>query len=123
MTVSRRTFLAASASTIGVVGARSMVAGRTDAPRGVSLEPGIDARAGTGYDPWLEIDPAALTHNVRTVARQVGGRPIFAVVKNNAYGLGLALVGPLFDRMPEIAALAVVRPDEALALRDAGVNP
>src|SRR5436190_2077751 len=75
-----------------------------------------------GFTPWLEIDSAALTHNARTVSQLVGGRPIIAVVKNNAYGLGLGVAGPLFDRMAEIRALAVVRPDEASALRRAGIR-
>jgi alanine racemase len=43
-------------------------------------------------------------------------------VKNNAYGLGLATVGPILDRMDEIAGLAVVKTDQALALREAGVT-
>jgi alanine racemase len=73
----------------------------------------------SGFAPWLEIDADALAHNVRTISRLAGGRPIIAVVKNNAYGLGLSIAGPLLDAMPEVRALAVVRPDEALALRRA----
>ena len=75
-----------------------------------------------GFVPWLEIDPAALAHNVRTISRLAGGRPLIAVVKNNAYGLGLAVAGPLLDVMPDVRALAVVRPDEALTLRRAGIR-
>lgn len=75
-----------------------------------------------GYDPWLEIDGAALTRNVTELSRLVGGRPIFAVVKNNAYGLGLRTVGPLLDPLDAIAGLAVVKVDEAMALADAGVR-
>jgi alanine racemase len=74
------------------------------------------------FEPWLEIDPAAVRGNVAAVARMAGGRPIVAVVKNNAYGLGLEIAGPLVDRMAEVRALAVVRPAEALALRRAGVR-
>ena len=72
-----------------------------------------------GFAPWLEIDAEALAHNVRTISRLAGGRPIIAVVKNNAYGLGLSVAAPLLDAMPEVRALAVVRPDEALTLRRA----
>jgi alanine racemase len=75
-----------------------------------------------GFEPWLEIDSAALAHNVGTISRMVGGKSIVAVVKNNAYGLGLSVAGPLLDRMSEVSALAVVRPDEALTLRKAGVR-
>lgn len=74
------------------------------------------------YDPWLEVDPEALRHNVSEVSRLVGNRPILGVVKNNAYGLGLETVGPLLDRLPGIAGLAVVKADEALRLREAGVR-
>jgi alanine racemase len=72
--------------------------------------------------PWLEIDASALAHNVRTISALAGGRPIIAVVKNNAYGLGLATAGPLLASMNEIHTLAVVRADEALTLRNAGVR-
>jgi alanine racemase len=72
-----------------------------------------------GFAPWLEIDADALAHNVRAISRLAGGRPIIAVVKNNAYGLGLSVAGPLLDAMLEVRALAVVRPDEALTLRRA----
>lgn len=75
-----------------------------------------------GFGPWLEIDPAALQHNARAIARLSGGRQIIAVAKNNAYGLGLETAGPLLDRLPEVQMLAVVRPDEAFTLRRAGVK-
>jgi alanine racemase len=75
-----------------------------------------------GFDPWLEIDPAALRHNVEEVSRLVGGRPIFGVVKNNAYGLSLRAIGPVLDRLPGIAGLAVVKVDEAVFLREVGVK-
>ena len=74
------------------------------------------------YEPWLEIDAAALRRNVAEVSRLVEGRPILAVVKNNAYGLGLETVGPLLDPLPAIAGLAVVKADEAIRLKDAGVQ-
>lgn len=77
---------------------------------------------GPGFDPWLEIDPTALAHNAETVSRLGGGRPILAVTKNNAYGLGLGTAGPLLDRLAPIWGFGVVRPGEALALRSAGVK-
>lgn len=75
-----------------------------------------------GSEPWLEIELAALTQNVRAIARLTGAKPILAVAKNNAYGCGCATVGPILDSMPEIWGIAVVRIDEALALRSAGVK-
>lgn len=73
------------------------------------------------FDPWLEVDADALRHNVAEAARLAGGRPVLAVVKNNAYGLGLSTVGPVLDRLDTVPGLAVVKVDEAIALRDAGV--
>jgi alanine racemase len=72
-------------------------------------------------DPWLEVEAAAIRHNAREVYRLCGGRPILAVVKNNAYGLGLTTVGPILDQLDEVMGLAVVKTDQALALRDAEV--
>ena len=72
------------------------------------------------FDPWLEIDPAALAHNAREVARIGGGRPILAVVKNNAYGLGIRAAGPVLDDVPEVVGCAVVKAEAAITLRDAG---
>ncbi|WP_420615662.1 alanine racemase [Candidatus Palauibacter sp.] len=74
------------------------------------------------FDPWIELDRAAWTHNVREAARLAGGRPILAVVKNNAYGLGDRAVGPLLAGMSEVGGLASVRVEEALAMREEGVT-
>ena len=78
--------------------------------------------AAPNFDPWLEIDAGALAHNARTASRMSGGKPVIAVAKNNAYGHGLATAGPIFERIAEVPVLAVVRPEEALALRRAGVK-
>jgi alanine racemase len=74
------------------------------------------------FEPWLEVDAAAIRHNVEAVSRLAGGRPIVAVVKNNSYGLGLEVAGPIVDRLPQVHSLAVVRASEALALRRAGAK-
>ena len=74
------------------------------------------------FDPWIELDRAAWTHNVREAARLAGGRPILAVVKNNAYGLGDRAVGPLLADMPQVDGIAAVRVEEALAMREEGVT-
>lgn len=117
MTVSRRGFLAASATAIGAIDERL---------RGASAGPVATPRVAQGprrpSEPWLEIDAAALEHNVRTIARLTGGKPVLVVAKNNAYGLGLREAGPIFDRLPEVMGIAVVRTDEAIALRGAGVR-
>jgi alanine racemase len=74
------------------------------------------------FDPWIEVDPAALRHNVAVLATLAGGRPITAVVKNNAYGLGLTTVAPLLDALPEVAGFAVVKTEAAFALAEIGVQ-
>ena len=75
-----------------------------------------------GYDPWVEVYPANLRHNVAEVSRRTGGKPILAVIKNNGYGLGTAQVGRVLDALPQVAGLAVVKADEAHVLRDAGIR-
>ncbi len=75
-----------------------------------------------GYDPWIEVNPSHLLGNAREIGRVTEGRPIMAVIKNNGYGLGLERVGVVLDRAPEVAGLGVVRVDEAVRLRDAGVR-
>jgi len=111
MSISRRTFVAATA-------AMSMTPRTIEAaPRAKSL-----TQVGDRFDPWIEIDPGALRDNVRTVARLAGGRPILAVVKNNAYGLGVSTVCPILERLPEIAGFAVVKEEAALEVRQAGIR-
>jgi alanine racemase len=113
--ISRRNFLAASAASALVP-----LAARASSR---AMEHGaVNQEKPKGFGPWIEIDAAALAHNIREISRIAGGKSIVAVVKNNAYGLGLELAGPLFDRAPEVGLLAVVRPDEALTLRKAGVR-
>lgn len=73
------------------------------------------------FDPWIELDRAAWTHNVGEAVRLADGRPVLAVVKNNAYGLGDRAVGPLLADMPQVGGIAAVRVEEALAMRAEGV--
>ena len=110
MTVSRRTFVAGAASA-ALVRPLSL-------PGLTHQVPDISER----FDPWLEIDPAALRYNVGVVSRLAGGRPILAVIKNNAYGLGLTTVAAVLEDLPEITGFAVVKTEAAVALRDAGIR-
>lgn len=75
-----------------------------------------------GFDPWIEVIAESFRHNVRETARFSGGTRILAVVKNNAYGLGDQVVGPILNACPEVAAIACTRISEALAMRAAGVD-
>lgn len=72
------------------------------------------------YSTWVEIDLNAIQNNIRLISR-VSGRPVMAVVKGNAYGHGMVEVA-----RSALAAgatwCAVARIEEALQLREAGVN-
>ena len=111
MAISRRDLLIASAAAAGLRGLQAL---RAPALR--------EHQAPQAFDPWLEIDAAALERNVRAVAGLAGGRPVIAVAKNNAYGCGLSVVGPMLQRMDAVSTVAVVRADEARTLRTAGVR-
>jgi alanine racemase len=76
----------------------------------------------SSFDPWIEISPANLRHNVQEISRRVGSRPILAVIKNNGYGLGVTNVAQLLEQQPEVFGYAVVKFHEAISLRDAGVR-
>ena len=108
MRISRRAFVATSAA--------AFVARPAGLHGAIPVQP-----VSQGFDPWIEVDGGALAHNVGVVSRLTGGRPILAVVKNNAYGLGLELIARVLGPMPEIAGFAVVTTADAIALRDAGV--
>src|SRR5688572_5134518 len=95
--LTRREFMASTAAAV----AGPFVLGK--APSG-SVTP---QAAAANFDPWLEVDAGALAHNARTASRLAGGKPVIAVAKNNAYGLGLETAGPLLDRLPEVQAIAV----------------
>lgn len=70
----------------------------------------------------LEVDLGAIAHNVREVRRGIGPDvQLFAVVKGNAYGLGVVEVaGTALAGGAD--ALALVHVSDAIALRQAGVE-
>lgn len=73
-------------------------------------------------DPWIEISKDALRHNTQQVSRLAGGRPILAVVKNNAYGLGLENASSILAKFPEIGGFAAVKASSCLKLREKGIS-
>jgi alanine racemase len=109
----RRRFLATSSVLAG--------AGLSSLPLAPATPPQSPASA-SSFDPWIEIHPSNLAHNVREISRRVAGRPILAVIKNNAYGMGLEHAAGLLEPMAPIHGFAVVKMQEAIALRDAGVR-
>ncbi len=81
-----------------------------------------DGAAHSSFDPWVEVHADNFRHNIEAISRRVDGRPIMAVIKNNAYGLGIANAGRILDPLDAVAGMAVVKLHEAVALRDAGVR-
>ncbi len=112
MSLSRRQFMTATAA----------AALASKAPDAAARSPTVRAQeVPTRFDPWVEVDAAALRFNVDVISRLAAGRPIMAVVKNNAYGLGLTTVAAILEPLPQISGFAVVKTSAALALRDAGI--
>jgi alanine racemase len=111
MAVDRRTFLGSAAAALMPWAA----------PHAAAQTP---ARAphDSRFDPWIEVRADHLQSNAAEVARFAGGRPIFAVIKNNAYGLGLVPVARVLSQSKAVRGLAVVKLHEALTLRDAGIT-
>jgi len=72
-----------------------------------------------GYTTWLEIDLAAVRHNI-TRLREITATPIMAIVKANAYGHGLIEVSRA-ALAARASWLGVARFEEALMLRQAGI--
>lgn len=65
------------------------------------------------------IRPAALIHNLNRVRQAAPGCPVMAVIKAQAYGHGAVTVARALEAAD---AFAVARLEEALELRDAGIN-
>jgi alanine racemase len=76
----------------------------------------------SSLDPWVELAPDHLHHNVMEISRRVASRPILAVIKNNGYGMGVAQIAQFLEPEQAIAGFAVVKLHEAITLRDAGVR-
>ena len=74
------------------------------------------------FDPWIELIPDAMRHNVKLLHSLAGKRPIMAVVKNNGYGLGQENIAKIIEGMPEVAGFAAVKTAACLSLRESGVN-
>lgn len=71
---------------------------------------------------WVEIQPAALSHNFQQVASLVGSETgVIAVVKANGYGHGLQIAGKAFAEAGA-TALAVTNLEEGVGLREAGID-
>ncbi|MFH1574244.1 MAG: alanine racemase [Acidobacteriota bacterium] len=74
------------------------------------------------FDPVVTVLPDNLRHNVSAVRRRTSGRPVMAMIKNNGYGLGLVNAARILEPLAGIEGFAVVKAQEAHALRDAGIT-
>ena len=122
----RRQFLSTSAALgAGVLSSCSAAGSRNHRPADPSSSADTNdcpSLRVEGFDPWIEVNEAALMHNARQVRALAGGRPVMAVVKNDAYGLGLRATTPVLNRSDAIGSFGVVKAEEALVLRRAGVT-
>jgi alanine racemase len=66
------------------------------------------------------VDLDAVVSNAKILSRTAGGRPILAVVKANAYGMGVLPVARALRSLPEVAWLGVALVEEGVQLRRAG---
>lgn len=70
---------------------------------------------------WVEVDLAAIRHNIHQVQLATQGLPLMAIIKANAYGHGLVPVATAAITAGAVS-LGVVSVEEALALRTAKVS-
>lgn len=69
---------------------------------------------------WIELDLNNMGWNLKQIKKAVG-IPVMAVIKANAYGHGISLVGSYLDKVG-IDSLMVGKFQEAVQLRNAGVS-
>lgn len=72
--------------------------------------------------PWIELSAQAYLDNAKQISQMAGGRPIVAVLKNNAYGVGVLEVAKILDQSSHVFGVAVVKDEVAIALRSGGVT-
>jgi alanine racemase len=75
----------------------------------------------SAFDPWVEVHAGHLRANAAAVHRRARV-PILAVIKNNGYGAGIVHVARALEPLEPIQGFAVVKLQEAVTLRDAGVR-
>ena len=80
------------------------------------------ADVGDRVDPWIELLSSSYHLNAAAISKRAGGRPVIAVLKNNAYGLGVIEVASILEQADTVWAFALVQSDDALALRAAGIR-
>jgi len=97
---------------------RGVAAGATTA---TAQRGGQRGEPGRRSDAWVAVDVANLTSNFNLVKERVGGRPVMAVIKADAYGHGIVPVAQTLARAGADAFM-VANTQEAMALRLAEVT-
>jgi alanine racemase len=122
MPLSRRHFLGSAATAVASFSPLARLAAQEmETDRSRAGQAPAPRQLGDRFDPWIEVLPDNLGHNVSTL-RRLGGRPILAVVKNHGYGLDYRIVARLLESLEDVEGLAIVRAEEALILREQGVR-
>ena len=75
----------------------------------------------SSFDPWVEVHAGHLRANAAAVHKRTRV-PILAVIKNNGYGAGVVNVARALEGADYIRGFAVVKLQEAIALRDSGIR-
>ncbi|RMH81160.1 MAG: alanine racemase [Acidobacteria bacterium] len=70
---------------------------------------------------FLIIKADAIKQNVRRLF-EFSGKPLIAVIKANAYGVGMVQIGKLLESLEEVSSLAVACVEEGIELRKAGIR-
>jgi len=76
---------------------------------------------GSPHRAWVEIDHAAIRLNLDLIRRSAGAARVIGVVKANAYGHGAVAVARTLVGTG-VESLAVATVDEAIELREAGID-
>ena len=71
---------------------------------------------------WIEISQEALLHNVQQIKKLCPESQLGVVIKSNAYGHGMELVGSILEKSANVEWLFVVGIQEGLALRATGIT-
>lgn len=75
----------------------------------------------SSFDPWVEVHAGNLRANAAAIRKRTGV-PLLAVIKNNGYGAGVVNVARALEPGADVTGFAVVKLQEASALRDAGIR-
>jgi len=70
---------------------------------------------------WIEVRTANIAENLRRIRRRAGGAAALAVIKNNAYGIGVREVARALADSGEAARFGVASLAEAIEIADLGV--